>query len=361
MDKLKTIKDNLSPEKVRIFFSDWTKKKTFFALGISLAVLLIVGVSMIFSLTSPPGDGSQVVQLEIPIGTSTQEIAAKLEENGVIKNQNLFIVYLRLNNLGANFQAGEYDLTDGLTYEEISEALTEGRVAKESVRFTIPEGYTILEISENLESQGLVDGDKFIELIQQGEFEYDFVEGLEDNYHDFRLEGYLYPNTYEVYPDATEFEIIDLMLGEFDSIISDKRNRIDELGLSLHEAVTLASLIEREAKHEDEMSKIASVIFNRLDSGMLLQIDASVLYATGHKDVVTYADLEVDSPYNTYKYKGIPPTPIASPGRAALDAILYPDETEYLFYVADRKTGYHHFAKTYQEHRQNADRYWHID
>ncbi|WP_350344509.1 endolytic transglycosylase MltG [Proteinivorax tanatarense] len=365
-DKLKKTKDYLSPtvlkKKFKSSLHNWSKKKTVITILSTIVLFFLIGGLAILNLTAPPGDGNQVIHVEVPLGTSTQEIAQMLKKEGVIKNKNLFLAYAHLNNLNGSFQAGDYTLTDGLSYEELGELLTEGRVARETVRFTIPEGFTVEQIAIRLEEQGLAERDKFLQLVQDGEFEYDFIERLEDVQHDYRLEGYLFPNTYEVYPDITEWQLIDMMLSSFDEVLTESKiDQMEELDLTVHEAVTLASLIEREAKHDSEKTKIASVIYNRLEKGMLLQIDATVLYAIGHRERVTYEDLEVDSPYNTYKYKGIPPTPIASPGKASIDAVLQPKDTNYLYYVADRETGYHHFAQTYEEHQENADRYWHTD
>ncbi|WP_231705755.1 endolytic transglycosylase MltG, partial [Effusibacillus lacus] len=191
-----------------------------------------------------------------------------------------------------------------------------------------------------------------------GTFDYEFVRQIPKKPGmRYRLEGYLFPETYEIKQGATEHEIIDRMLKQFDKVVSpDLREKFKANGLSLHDAVTMASLIEREARVAKERPTISGVIHNRLQQKppMLLQIDATIQYVVGQKPELLYKDLEVESPYNTYKYEGLPPGPIASPGLDSLKAAASPEKHELFYYVTKKDgTGEHYFAKTLEEHNRN--------
>jgi UPF0755 protein len=199
----------------------------------------------------------------------------------------------------------------------------------------------------------------FLAEIQNGTFEESFLKDIpktEGMKH--RLEGYLTPDTYEVFKDVTAHDVIDLMLKQTAAVFTPEwQAQMKKRGLTMHQTLTLASLVEREARVAKERPTIAGVIENRLKSNppMKLQIDATIQYALGEsKEVLLYKDLEIESPYNTYKYEGLPPGPIATPGRDAIKAVLFPEQHQYLFYVTKNDgTGEHYFAKTFDEHNQN--------
>lgn len=175
-----------------------------------------------------------------------------------------------------------------------------------------------------------------------------------------RLEGFLFPETYDVFATSMEHDIINRLLGQFDAVYKDEYyNRATELGYDLNQIITIASLIERETRVDSERAIVASVIYNRLNMGMALQIDATVQYALGEqKDRLSYKDTEIDSPYNTYKVPGLPPGPICSPGEASIKAALYPENTQYVYYVLDAKMdGSHRFSKSYDEFLKNKNAY----
>ena len=248
------------------------------------------------------------------------------------------------------FSAGE------ITFDDILNKLIKGE-QEESVTVTIPEGYTVEQIAKLLEEKGLTTKENFLECAKTFEIPYDYIEKIDNDYR--QLEGFLFPDTYNIPISWKEKEIITLLLKQFDKNWSEEfRNRAKELGFSTREIITIASLIEREAKVEKERPTISSVIHNRLKKGMLLQIDATVQYLLPEqKSRLFYKDLEVDSPYNTYKYAGLPPTPIAAPGLSCIKAALYPEETDYYYYrTKASNNGEHNFSKTFEEHKNNANK-----
>lgn len=252
----------------------------------------------------------------------------------------------------------------GMSHDEIIAKLNAGdTVPEETIRFTIPEGFTVEQMAKHLALLGYVNPDTFLELIQQPEqFSSQVVEQIPDHPDiKFRLEGYLFPETYELKSDADEREIIERMLKELErkleQLPSDWRERMEERGLDLHQLLTIASLVEREVVLDEERPIVAGIIYNRLERGMMLQIDATVQYLfEEQKEIVEYRHLEIDDPYNTYQNFGLPPGPIASAGLKSIEAALYPEETPYLFYVTRKDgSGGHYFAETYEEHQRNIE------
>lgn len=336
---------------------------------LSLLGILIVGAGgvalYVWSSLQPTKEGA-AVRLEIPSGTSANQVADLLEENGIIKNSFIFKYYLKLGNQGSRFQAGLYELSPGMANDAIIAKLNAGdTVAAETIRFTIPEGFTVLQIADKLAEEKLIDKDKFLELASSKAAwrDAEAVRSIPDvdTLHQ-RLEGYLFPETYEMKKESTEEDIIVRMVSELDRKLSQLpegwMDDMEERGLSFHELLTIASLVEREVVVDEERALVAGVIHNRINDGMKLQIDATVQYSLDKpKERLYNKDLEVDSPYNTYKVEGLPPGPIASPSLASIQAALYPEETEYMFYVTKKDgTQTHLFAKTYSEHLRNIDK-----
>jgi UPF0755 protein len=228
-------------------------------------------------------------------------------------------------------------------------------VKAETLRFTVPEGLTVAQTAETLAGTGLGDARDFLAAAVAGNFNgYRFLDGAAD------LEGYLYPETYDVYSDASARDVIDRMLKQFDRLFTEEYyGKAEASGLSVAEVVTIASLIERETRVPEERALVASVIMNRIAMGMPLQIDATVQYALGEqKDRLSYEDLEIDSPYNTYKIEGLPPGPICSPRIECVEAALNPADTDYLYYVLRPELdGRHNFATGYDEFLRFKDAY----
>lgn len=291
------------------------------------------------------------VSITIPEGSSAKAITSVLMENDLIMNEISFELYIRMSNAAADLKPGDYTFGPGkVTYSDILEELIKGDMMANTVVVTIPEGYTVVQIGELLEKEGIVTKDDFLSTAASMQMPYDYIPAGTDY---TQVEGFLYPETYYFDNNSTSEMLITTMLAEFDKIWTDDRQaRADELGMTVKEIVTLASLVEREARVDSERPVIADVIYNRLEAGMLLQIDATVQYALGEqKDRLLFSDLEIDSPYNTYKYSGLPVGPIASPGVSCIDAALYPADTAYFYYQTSiAGDGSHYFCETYDEH-----------
>lgn len=331
-----------------------TKRKT--KIPWVLAILLVTFVAGCYLTVStylkPYSAQSNVVEVEIPLGSSPGTIADLLAQKELIRHPKAFYYYARLKGISQDFKAGTYLLDAAWTPEEIAHALTKGG-SYATVRFTIPEGLNLEQIAQRIEAAGLATAQDFLKTAAETDFNYDFLEGIPEGPK--RLEGFLFPDTYEVQAGATSEEIIAMMLRRFGQVYNEEyRQRQRELGLSTLELVTMASIVEREAKLDEERKIIAGVFYNRLKQNWLLQSCATVQYLLDEpREVLLNKDLEIESPYNTYKYPGLPPGPIASPGKASLEAALYPADVDYLFFKVDPKgNGSHIFSRTLAEHNR---------
>jgi len=297
------------------------KKKSF--LLIIIIVLFLIGFLYIKNL-----DTISLVKdtsVNIPTGSSTKQIAKILYNNKLIKNENAFVLFIKHKEAGTQLKSGNYSFESGeITFDLILDKLLKGGDDGNSVLVTIPEGLTVLQIAELFESKGFGTKDNFLETAKNLEVPYTYID-IPGDYK--RLEGFLFPETYNIPKSYNSEKIILLMLNEFDKVFTDEyKKRADELGFTIKEITTIASLIEREARVDFERPLISSVIHNRLEIDMPLQIDAAIQYILGkQKDRIYYKDLEIKSPYNTYQNTGLPPTPIAVPGEACIKAALYPD------------------------------------
>ncbi|MDI9447867.1 MAG: endolytic transglycosylase MltG [Bacillota bacterium] len=328
-------------------------------LNILLTVLGLACLGALYFLIalSPVTSKSKArdIVVVVPQQSTATQVGQILKDHELIHSPFVFVLYARWKNLDGSLKAGEYLLNNGLSTPEMLNELVEGRLASETI--TIPEGFTMTQVAELLETKGLAEREEFFAVAAREDFSYKFLE--ERPKGERRLEGYLFPDTYRVTRGDSVRFLIDNMLKRFDLEMEelDYPSRAEKAGLTLHEAVTIASLIEREAKIDEERPLISGVIHNRMEKSMLLQIDATVQYALGtNKAQIYYKDLEVDSPYNTYKNNGLPPGPIAMPGRSSLLAAVEPAETAYLYYVA-RPDGSHAFATNNTDHEANKERY----
>jgi UPF0755 protein len=303
-----------------------------------------------------PSDKSMMV-IEIPDGYGLEEIAGILENNGVIKSARYFIIRSTIERARSKYKAGVYEFSRSMSVDDIMGMLVEG-IKRETVKFTVPEGLTLAQTKDILVEDGLMTEDEFWNEIENGQYDYRFLEGAPAGRE--RLEGFLYPETYEIYKDEGVHAVIDMMLKQFDKLFTDDDYaRAAELGYSIREIVTVASLIERETAVPSERPVISRVIYNRLGDDMNLQIDASIQYLLGApKEQLTNEDLEIDSPYNLYTNKGLPPGPICNPRMDSVDAALHPEENDYLYYVLDPAlNGMHRFSESYDEFLLNKAAY----
>jgi UPF0755 protein len=324
-----------------------------------LMVIILFGCKFYFDMQSRPVNinDSEKIFVEIPPGSSSSKIAGILKENKLIKSKIIFQFLSKKAGADGKMKAGNYSLSPAMSTEDIINILIKGDTINNSVKITIPEGFELDQIIARLEKHGLIDKGKFIQIANYQDFDYPFLKDVPKGEN--RLEGYLFPDTYLIPQNAKEEDIIIKMLDRFQEIFKEEYyERAKELNMSVHEIVVLASIIEREAKLDEERPVISSVFHNRIQKGMPLQSCATVQYILGErKAVLSTKDTQIDSPYNTYKYSGLPPNPIASPGESSIRAALYPEETDYLYFVAN-KEGNHIFSRTFQEHlhAKNANR-----
>lgn len=290
------------------------------------------------------------VTVEIPEGADTATIASTLAETGVIDNAAMFRLRARLDGIDGELRPGVYDLVTGMGYDDVVDTLLAGPpVAYTTV--TIPEGFTVEQIAERVSTEAGISAEEIAELGLSGASAFQEAYPFVSDGYQGSLEGYLFPDTYRIAEGFTARDVIALMLDQFaEEFATLDLAYPDEAGLTPHQVVTLASMVEREARLADERPIVASVIYNRLARGMRLEIDATIEYVIKeNRPRLLNKDLEVDSPYNTYKYDGLPPGPIASPGLASLEAAADPAETGYLYYVLTSADGAHTFTETYEE------------
>ncbi|MBI4276947.1 MAG: endolytic transglycosylase MltG [Armatimonadetes bacterium] len=307
------------------------------------AVVALAGAA--FFLATRPADPRGALRVVmLPQGASALAIAARLEEEGLVRHRLGFLLVARVRGLARRLQGGEYRLSPAMTPAAIAEVLARGEAVLHDV--TVPEGFTAEEIARLLEARGLARADRFLAAVgDPPRFGRSFLASLPT------LEGYLFPDTYRLPRGMREDAIVEMFLQRFERVAGPGLPaRARATGRPLHEILTIASMVEREARHAFERPLIAGVIYNRLRRGMRLEVDATVLYALRRREgPVTLRDLDADSPYNTYRVFGLPPGPIASPGLPSIEAALVPLPSEFLYYVA-RPDGTHVFSRTYREH-----------
>lgn len=335
---------------------------------VSIVLLLVIGGTItggyfyIKGALQPVDPTNQKEKnVEIPIGSSVTGIAQILEDNGIIKNAKVFKYFVKFKN-ESGFMAGEYAMTPAMTFPEIIESLKTGRILEEVVfKLTIPEGKQLREIAtiigektshDSAEVFKQLNDEAFIQKLIQ-KYPNLLTEEILDTNIKHPLEGYLFPATYPYYKEEpTIEEIISVMLDKTENVMEEYAGPMGEKELTTHQLLTMASLIEEEATEQVERDQISSVFYNRIDIGMPLQTDPTVLYAQGeHKEKVLYKDLEIDDPYNTYINTGLTPGPIANAGVSSIEAALYPADTDYLYFLATG-SGEVLFSKTLDEHNQ---------
>jgi UPF0755 protein len=296
------------------------------------------------------GPGKKSILFKVSPGMGLRKISLALGDSGIIKSPTIFQLQARLQRGAGWIQTGTYELSPSMPPRRIYRDLIKGRVARR--RFTIPEGFNLKGIAAAMEKAGFGDRRKILRLTREPAF----LKKL--NIQAPTLEGYPFPDTYRFPIDTPPRRILTHMVGTLRRKFGPSLRRMArERNLTFHETLTLASVIEKETAVESERSIIASVFINRLKIGMRLQSDPTVIYSLPDFDGnIRKKDLTYDSPYNTYRYTGLPPGPIASPGLASIHAALNPAPVKYLYFVANRKGG-HKFSRTYREHRRAVERY----
>ena len=296
-------------------------------------------------------EGAQIVHVKV--GMTTADIADMLHEKQLVKNPKAFKFEARFKGLANKLQAGMYKIEGGMSNGAIVNEFANGRI--ELIDFIVPEGFNVVKTGRKLESLDLGSAEKFIELAKNYA-PYDYMKT--DNPHViFKTEGFLYPATYKVPYGASEEEYLRILVRHFNEVMEKNGvlEAVKKRDLNMRDVVNMAAMVEMEAVYAEEQPRIAGVFLKRVEIGMPIQSDTTIQYILGaQKETITFKDTEIDNPYNTYQNYGLPPGPIGSPSLSAIQAVLEPEQTDYLYFVA-QNDGHHRFSRTYAEHLRAID------
>ena len=330
-------------------------------IAVIIAVVTIVAIIGVFTFKymenkkSPFNTTDKVLDINVQKGEYLYTVLDKLEAKGIVKNTFLTKTYLKLNPSETDIKPGDYEIPGNVTLDKFVEMLVKGEVA--TYKVTFPEGFNIQQMADRLQTEGIMKSDVFINAVKNYPLPSYIKPSPEKRYN---LEGYLYPDTYNIPKTATADDIISMMLNQFQKEM-EKAQEVTGVKVNpsdYNKIVTIASMIEGEASSQHDRELVSSVIYNRLAKGMKLQLDATVLYAMGeHKSVVLYKYLETDSPYNTYKVQGLPIGPINNPGIECLEAAMKPAKSDYLYYVLNPGSDQHFFTADYADFEKAAAKY----
>ena len=328
----------------------WVKKKSWLSFLVATAALLFC-IHFYIALFVPPSNEKVWKEIHVTEGMSFKAIAGELKKEGIIRYRGYFEIIGRLQGISRKVRAGYYGLSTSMSLWEVLDQIRTGRIIEYEV--VVPEGYNLYQIGWTLSGTPLISQPHdFIDLVKNKAYVHSL--GIDAD----TLEGYLYPDTYYLPKGIKLEDIPKKMVQRFKTVFTDsKRNRAKEMGFTEQQIITLASIVEKEAKVDSERKLIAAVYYNRLKRGMRLQADPTAVYGTkAWITKVTKADLKRRSPYNTYLHKGLPPGPIANPGEGSILAALYPEKVDYLFFVA-QGDGSHYFSKDFNSHEKAIGRY----
>ncbi|GEA29980.1 endolytic transglycosylase MltG [Clostridium diolis] len=314
--------------------------------------LFVITLTFVISYSStirkPLKSTEDSIIIEVKQGEGFYDILDKLDKENKLTNKLLIKVNQAIDKRKVNLTEGIYEINTNSSLEELIKSLENKDGDKDLVKLTIPEGYSIEDIAKSVEDKGICSKDEFIKDVKDYKLP-SFVKN--NNKKRYNLEGYLYPDTYLIEKGSNANDVIKSMLDRFEDVLkqAEDETKVEISDEDVEKIVTIASMIEREARVPGDRPLISSVIYNRLEKDMKLQIDAAVIYALGyHVDVVLNKHLEVDSPYNVYKYKGLPVGPIANPGLDCIKAALLPEKTDYLYYIM-KDDGSHYFTNNYED------------
>jgi len=336
------------------------------AIKIVLAIIALIsacGFYFIFSyyrgINYPISKTGQEKIFIVSKGEGVNDISENLSDAGLIRSMNYFEIYIWRQNLEKKLQAGQYVLSPKLSIKEIAGILAGGKILSKEIDIKIIEGWRVKDIVSYLKEKELVKEEDFINAAKNNELRirnYEFLNKLPAGKS---LEGFLFPDTYRVFKDSSAIDVIGKMLDNFGSKLTGKmRDDIGKNEKTIYEIVIMASIVEKEAKKPEDMEIISGIFWNRIKTGQALQSDATLSYVLNDKiDAHTLEDLKIDSPYNSYKYKGLPPGPICNPGLNAIKAAIYPKKTDYNFFLTKPDTGEAIFSKTYAEHLKNKNKF----
>ncbi len=296
--------------------------------------------------------------VEIPSGSTTDDIASILLDNKLIKNILVFKYYAEKTESDSKLKAGSFVLSKNMDVDDLLQTLIKGGASGNTVNITIIEGLTVEDAALSISEQLNLRYDVLLEAMNDAQLFKNEFEFIKDNSQIESLQGYLMPDTYNVYINSSEEDIIKILLKQFDEFyINEIKPRMENSKLSFQEIINLSSIVEKEALLDEERDEVAAVFLNRLDINMKLQSCATVNYAQGEwKERLSLEDIAIDSPYNTYVVDGLPPSPINSPGKLSIMGVLEPADVDYLYFVA-KGDGSHYFSKTYDEHIDAANEY----
>lgn len=324
------------------------------AAAVVLIVLLGKAGMMIWEYNDHTSEDKRQVTVTVSEGATIGQMADILKDAGVIRSKFVFKRKAAASEYGP-LQYGTFTLDTGWCLDDIIKVMATQGAQKESFSFVVPEGYSVEQICAKAVANEICTQEEFYDVLENGSFPYEFLNEIPQNREvTYRLQGFLFPDTYLFDSDTDAYVLIDTMLAEFEKHYQNLKNIPSDY--SFFDIVTVASLVERESKLDEERATIAGVIYNRIQENMPLQIDASVVYACSEgmydMDQVLYEDLEIDSPYNTYKYPGMPAGPICNPGIASIKAALLPERHSYYYYHTDeeKQDGSHIFTETFEEH-----------
>ncbi len=334
-------------------------KKIIIAAIVAAAVVIAVVFIVLMSGGRPVDKTSEdIIVTAIPEGSGTVQIAAVLEQNSLIEKPGVFRMLSKLYGYDGTYKAGTYGFSQSMSMKQMMQMISDGDTI--SHNFTVVEGQTVEKIARNLDDAGIISYDEFMHEAQYGDFStYDFLEGNERSM--YRLEGFLYPDTYSFEEGVDAGTVIISMLDRFEEMVTpDIISQAKAAGHSLRDIIITASIIEREAGISEDMPLVSSVIYNRLDKGMALQMDSVISYILQEDKVnLTYDDIAVESDYNPYQNTGLPPGPICSPGIGAIKAAISPAETDYLYFVVSEKLdGSAAFSSDYNQFLKDKEAYY---
>jgi UPF0755 protein len=338
---------------------------------ISIFILVILAVFILFfisywrGISAPLDEKGRDKVFVVSRGESVKDIAANLYDSGLINSKTYFEIYIWRTKKEKDLQAGEYILNPKMNIKEIAEIISGGEVLNKELTIKIIEGWRIKEINDYFVKNNIIKNNSFIDLAgaKKKDWARSFMDEepkfLADLPGDANLEGYLFPDTYRIYKDAKAEDIIYKMIDNFgEKVNGQMRDDIKKQGKTIYEIIKMASLIEKEVRTPEDMKIVAGIFWTRLKVGQPLESDASLSYILDDKKPShSAAELALDSPYNTYKYKGLPPTPICNPGLNAIQAAIYPTDTQYNYFLTKPDSDEVVFSKTYKEHLENKNKY----
>lgn len=334
----------------------------FSALFLGVVILVLGGLLslgyFVSSIVEPASEDRSLVSFSIEKGEGVHEISARLYDAGLIRSKWNFEAYVWLRRWGSSLKAGEYTFARNVSAQDLAEVLALGKNASGERTVVFIEGWTNADIGNYLERVGVVNAKDFNQALSDIVKRPTSISALADKPTQASLEGYVFPDTYRIYRGSTAEEIAQKALQNFENRLSPElRNEISERGLSIFEVLTMASILEKEVRHPEDMALVADIFYRRMKAGMRLESDATLNYILQKKDPTLNAeDLTNTSPYNTYKYYGLPPGPISNPGLNAIRAAVFPKPNTYFFFLTS-KDGETVYATTFAEHKKNKELY----